>query len=228
MSTINNVNNVNSSGATYFTSVTIDNGAATDSTIQLNYNAANEYIFGSKSSDSSFRISQSNALGTKDYWIMTSAGNLTKPSNCAAFYSSGTVSNVTGNGTVYTIGTSATLTKIKDFNSNMTTSGVLTAPVTGKYLISYNIQYTPPSGATGSVTTVHSLVTTANTFILKNFPTTNKVTSFAGNGGALDIQGSIVVSMTAADTALWKYTGTGGSAANDAIYSFGLSAVLIS
>lgn len=41
--------------------------------------------------------------------------------------------NVTGAGTVYTLGTNVALTKVFDQNSNFVTSGTFTAPLTGKY-----------------------------------------------------------------------------------------------
>lgn len=45
------------------------------------------------------------------------------------------VNNVTGNGGVYTLGVSGitALTKVFDQNTNITTGGVFTAPITGKY-----------------------------------------------------------------------------------------------
>lgn len=43
------------------------------------------------------------------------------------------VANATGNGDVYTLGTSVALTKIFDANNDMTTGGLFTAPATGYY-----------------------------------------------------------------------------------------------
>lgn len=44
-----------------------------------------------------------------------------------------TAINVTGDGTIYTLGTSIALTKIFDVNNDMTTSGIFTAPTNGYY-----------------------------------------------------------------------------------------------
>lgn len=61
----------------------------------------------------------------------------TLPSSSSSFsaYLASKQDDVTGDGTVYTLGTGATLTILDNTGSNFTTSGVFTAPATGKQVI---------------------------------------------------------------------------------------------
>ncbi len=70
-------------------------------------------------------------------WNMTAAGERTislQPAFLA--YLGASISNVSGNGTTFTLGTTTALTEVYDQGSNFVTSGTFTAPVTGRYSFS--------------------------------------------------------------------------------------------
>jgi hypothetical protein len=111
------------------------------------------------------------------------------------------VTNVTGAGTAYTLGTGATLTSVFDKGTNATTSGVFTAPATGIYDLRSQVTVT---GATIATTFVISLVTTARTYS-KTF-----IKVAGSQDESVDI--SALCDMTATDTAhvTIAVTGEGG------------------
>lgn len=89
-------------------------------------------------------------------------GNVTKTTNPAFLgYLAATVTNKTGTGTAYTLGTDA-LTKVYDRGTNFTTAGVFTAPITGIYDLRSQITV---SATTIATTFVITLVTTARNYI---------------------------------------------------------------
>lgn len=114
--------------------------------------------------------------------------------------------NVTGTGTAYTLGTGATLTKIFDYGTNATTSGVFTAPVTGVYDLRSQITVT---GTTIATTFVISIVTTARTY------SQTFIRAASANDQAIAI--SALCDMTATDTAHVTIAVTGEGADTDDI-----------
>ena len=137
--TQNSINN--HAGAFSCTSQTIDPGASGDSFVQFDINTTGEFRIGVDDTDDSFRISQGSALGTSDTFIMTAAGENTKPLQPAflAYLATEDV-NVTGNNTIYFLGDTDignTLTEVFDQNGDFTpgASGgaIFTAPITGRY-----------------------------------------------------------------------------------------------
>lgn len=175
--------NMLSTGATRAGTVSIGNGAA-----------AHVCIFGSTSGAAATTINS----GTGN---LTLVGNVLK-STAPAFlsYLAGTVTNKTGAGTAYTIGTDA-LTEVFDRGSNASTAGVFTAPVTGLYWLKGQVTCT---GATIATTFVISIVATSRTAIY----------TFIKAAGAQDETVAIdsLFDMTATDTAHVNIavTGEGG------------------
>ena len=56
--------------------------------------------------------------------------------SCVIAYQASTAANATGNNTSYTLGTTVDLTEITDQNSDFVpTTGVFTAPITGRYIV---------------------------------------------------------------------------------------------
>jgi len=125
MATKNSINNKSGD-------LTIDPGASGDSFVQLAINAVNKYRIGVDDDDSDkFKIAIGNALGTSDAFIVTANGEITKPLQSAfSAQLSATKSNVTGDGTVYTI---LFQNEIFDQNSDYDGTSTFTAPVTGRY-----------------------------------------------------------------------------------------------
>jgi hypothetical protein len=124
---------------------------------------------------------------------ISSGGIIKKPlqSLFSAYLSSSTSNNVTGNGTVYTVIFDTELADVSGNYNNST--GVFTAPVTGKYLFTTAIEVTNLGiHSSGSC----QIVTTPKTFtgMLLN-PATAKV------GTTLSFLCSVVVSLSSGNTA---------------------------
>ena len=106
---------------------------------------------------------------------------------CFLYTLNSVVANVTGTGTVYTLGSTA-LTKVYDNGSNMTTGGTFTAPVTGRYLFAASCLMTGGTTITEGRLKFNATSGTYN------------CSSETPAGTAIAISGSIVLQMTAADT----------------------------
>lgn len=130
-------------------SLTVDPGASGDSFVQFDINTTNEYRLGVDDDDSDkFKLSQGNALGTNDTFVMTSGGTRTLPLQpCFRARNNSVISNVTGDSTNYTV---IFNTEVFDIGSNYDIStGLFTAPVDGIYLFCANVLF---SGITSSHT----------------------------------------------------------------------------
>lgn len=100
--------------------------------------AAKTVTLGSTTTTSSLALK----YGTNDFTLASATGTvmsaldtgeITYPLQPAFFaYAAAQVNNVTGNGTVYVLGTTA-LTEVFDQGGDMNTNGTFTAPVTGRY-----------------------------------------------------------------------------------------------
>lgn len=115
--------------------LTIDPGASGDSFVQFDINATGEFRIGvDDDASDAFKISQGSALGTNDTFVMTAAGERTmplQPAFMARLLSD--ESNVTGDGTVATVGVATAWTEIYDQGADFNTNGTFTAPVTARY-----------------------------------------------------------------------------------------------
>jgi hypothetical protein len=121
-------------------SLTVDPGASGDSYIQYNINGTGEFRVGVDDSDSDkYKIAQGSALETNTSFVMTASGERTIPLQPVfnVGKDSTVLSNVTGDGTVYTI---LWPDEVYDIGSNYNTgTGTFTAPVDGKYRFSLNV-----------------------------------------------------------------------------------------
>jgi hypothetical protein len=125
MAKINAINNKTGS-------LTIDPGASGDSYTQYSINGTGEFRVGvDDDASDAYKISQGSALGTNDTFVMTASGERTMPLQ-PAFLAvvESTISNVTGDNTVYTVVWDA---EPFDQNSDFDGTSTFTAPVTGKY-----------------------------------------------------------------------------------------------
>jgi len=116
--------------------LTIDPGAAGDSYTQFSINGTGEFRIGVDDTDDSFRISQGNALGTNDTFVMSAAGERTMPLQPSfGAYLSSTASDATGDNTDVQIAfDSEVWDQNSDYNAGL---GRFTAPVDGCYLLSF-------------------------------------------------------------------------------------------
>lgn len=195
--TVSNTDGTNSA-STARLQLTTGGASAGDPFIQHTVTGVTNWSLGIDNSDSdAYVIAASSALGTTNVMRATTAGEVTYPLQPAFLAGLATVvSNVTGDGTVYTI---IYDTEIYDQNSdfNLGTS-TFTAPVTGKYHFDLTCLLTGGSGISAGAL---KIVTTATTFqgtIYANVVST-------GNGGN---SYSIDVAMTAADTATFTINAT--------------------
>lgn len=143
--------------------------------------------------------------------ITTASGNWNNTTRCAFLYNQASVANnATGAGNVYTVGSVISLTKIFDQGNNMTTGGTFTAPVTGKYFLSFT--------ATGINATVGTqwfvkIVTTARTYFNGFTHTASSIQNQANVNSLCD--------MTAGDTATFTVQGTGEAGNTQTVYGAG-------
>jgi len=196
MAKINNINN--KSGE-----LTIDPGSSGDSFLQLDINASGKFRIGVDDDDSDkFKISSGSALGTNDSFVVTAAGEVTKPlTSCFHAYAD-LQSNVTGDATAYTV---VFANEIWDQNSDFDGTSTFTAPTTGKYIFITTMYY----GGLGSANTQASLsINTSN----RNYGGLS-----IDMGNAMDSNNeyiglvTAIADMDASDTAYVKTSVSGGT-----------------
>ena len=131
--TVENTSNTASSDAKV--EIVTAGGSAGDPYTEYTVSGAGVFSVGVDRTDSGkFKVSASSALGTTDTFVSTSAGEITKPLQPAFLAWLGTTdSDVTGDGTTYTLGGGNALTEVYDQGGDFVTTGTFTAPVTGRY-----------------------------------------------------------------------------------------------
>jgi len=199
MAKINTINNSTEE-------LTIDPGTG-DSFLQFDINGTGEFRIGVDDDDSDkFKISQGSALGSNDCIVIESTGEITKPLQPAFLAYLGTTdTNVTGDSSVYVLGGGNALTEIYDIGSNFNTNGTFTAPKTAKYFFQFTI------GTADLIGQNYLLIisTTDRDYYI------NKRADVTSNGYQR-FCGSLLVSLTAADTVQFKMVCAGGSKTVDA------------
>jgi hypothetical protein len=91
---------------------------------------------------------------------VAAGGEITFPLQSAfSAYLGAQVTNVTGNGATWTLGTTTALTEIFDQNADFNTNGTFTAPVTGRYWLR---GFVAVSGITVSMTPGSITIVTSN------------------------------------------------------------------
>lgn len=197
MSKINSINNKSSE-------LTIDPGASGDSFVQFDINATGKFRIGVDETDDSFCISIGSALGTSDAFIVQSTGEIIR-SLQPAYNVSLLVgdANVTGDGSIFTIGSGNALTANYNVGSNFSNPS-FTAPKTGIYFFNFSV------GVSGYANVSYTLIlsTTSNDYYC------NARYDITANGYQ-DICSSLLVKLTAADTVALKIVCSGGSKAVD-------------
>lgn len=187
MPKINSINN--STG-----SLTIDPGASGDSYTQHDIGGVGKYRVGVDDDDGDkFKISSGSALGTNDCLVVTSDGEITKPLT-SAFLAvlDSTISNVTGDGTVYKV---VWDTEVFDQNSDFDGTSTFAAHVTGRYVFDCALLL---SGVLTSHTSMYiRLVTSNRTYLFNQVDPGNIMSS----GTEYGIAFSVLCDMDASDTA---------------------------
>ena len=130
------------------------------------------------------------------YIVATATNEVTMPLQPAfGAYLGSDDTNVTGNGTVYTLGTNVALTEVFDQNADFNVNGTLTSPVTGRYFIECTMDLTTPAG--NEIGGVHRIVTSNASYKISMNPDTYT----NGSGGSYGLCIHHTVDMDAADTA---------------------------
>lgn len=187
--TVTNSSNTASSVANIVS--TVGGTSAGDATYQAVVSGTTTWTWGVDNSDSdAFVIAQGTTLGTNNILRSSTAGEITNPLQ-PAFLASlpSNDANVTGNGTTYTLGVPTALTEVFDQNADFNTNGTFTAPVTGKYYLTFQIRI---SGVAAATTTLPKIVTSNRTYTYS--------TAISGEA-SLCINTSALCDMDAADTA---------------------------
>lgn len=200
--TISNTDNSNTASAGTL-QITVGGASAGDPALKYTISGVTNYSRGiDNSATDSYKVSNSTALGTTDSWIMDSAGERTMPLQCA-FQASLTnfKTNVTGDGTVYTIAWD---------QENFDTSGsfaaaTFTAPVTGRYRLTLSTYFSNITGA-GFVADYASIITTNRTY-----SSCVRAIGLLQQGNQNGFIFSVLADMTAGDTATTDIKVSGGT-----------------
>jgi len=170
-------------------SLTVDPGAAGDSSLQFSISGTPEFVIGVYDTDDSFRISQGNTPAVNDCLIVESTGVQRRPLNplFAAFRET-TLSNVTGSNNTYNISMDGESYDIGGHYSGVT----FVAPVTGIYLVVGNIQLQ-------ELTTTHQGSFFALLTSNRNFRGNTYNTTINKPAGTMRLVGSCLVDMDAGD-----------------------------
>lgn len=127
---------------------------------------------------------------------ITSAGETTSPLQPAFFACANSQSNVTGDGTVYTM---IWANEIFDQNNDFDGTSTFTAPVTGKY--QFNVFISAAVGATVPTSLNIILVTTKGSYYITKTTQKDMIDSGNGPGTANSWGNSLFCDMDATDTA---------------------------
>lgn len=148
---------------------------------------------------------------------ISSAGRMTNTSQTAfASYLASTVNNVTGAGTVFTLGTGTALTKIFDNGTDFNTNGTFTAPVTGRYFFSALFA---AQEVTAAMTYSQIYILTSNRTWTNFYINAGAVRTLSVNVDFVGYQLTIFTDMDAGDTAVTQLQIASG--AGDTVDVFG-------
>lgn len=155
--TVTNPSDTASSAAR--TLITVGGASADDAWLTWNVNSATDWSMGIDNDDSDKLVMSQNAtLGTTNVWEMTTAGERTMPLQ-PAFIAFNTLlrSNVTGDGTLYTVIFDSV---VRDTNSDFdNTTGTFTASVAGSYALTAAIR---PQSVSSANSAAEFQITTSN------------------------------------------------------------------
>lgn len=198
-------NTSNTASATAHFDAIVAGGTADDAYFSSTITGGQAWTWGGDNSDSDAWVLSANAsLGTTNVMRVQTTGEINYPLQTAFLSLLGSnATNKTGNGAAYNIGTDA-LTEIFDQNSDITTGGTLTAPVTGRYFLNLAVF---ASNLTTSMTTMDIRIATSNrTYV--NQQASQVIVNGSGNA-SLNL--SVLADMDAADTSTFQVLISGGA-----------------
>lgn len=162
-------NSSNTASSNAVISAVVAGASAGDCFFDLDIPLTRNWDIGIRNSDSQALYvttdTTNGSLATTLVMKATTAGQITMPLQPAFFaYLAATVTDKTGSGASYTLGTDA-LTEVYDRGNNFNTNGTFTAPVTGVYDLRAQITLTGLTIATSFVISVVISGTSARTYI---------------------------------------------------------------
>ena len=181
-------------------SLTIGDAAAVDTKIVFDGNAQDYYI-GLDDSADDLVIGLGSTVGTTSHIVIDEAGHINMPlQSLVIARNETTISNVTGNGTLYT---HVFATEVADQNGDFA-SPTFTAPVAGKYLVTVGIHPEDISSATYVVAYINA--SNRNWYFLSSGD------GVKNDGNDFRIAGAALIDMDASDTAIIsvQISGVGG------------------
>lgn len=198
---LKNINNT--AGSQVNLQLSVAGSSAGDAWHRWQISGVREYSMGVDNDDSdALVITNASTLNGSNFWKMTSAGEITKPSQPAFLsYQNSSAANVTGDGTAYTLGSSTALTEAFDQGGDITTGGTFTAPVTGRYYLGSNFLL---QSLVNGTNVLNSRINTSNATYNLN----NDNDCFTGNN---QYEMVTFADMDAADTATISILATGGT-----------------
>lgn len=201
--TVTNSSNTASSAARE--TITVGGGTAADPTLNFNVSGVTNWEVGIDNSDSdAFVLAQGTALGTNNVIHSNTSGQINYPLQpCFLAYVNPAVTNVTGDGTTYTI---LYNNEVFDQSSSFdTTTGTFTAPITGKY--TFHAVYEVTQTAAANQNSIFDLVTSNRGYELSVLNPSVATSAL----GFLSAGASVIADMDAADTATTTLQITGGA-----------------
>jgi len=199
-------NDSNTASSVALEIVRVGGGTAGDPFTQYTVTGATTFSEGIDNSDSdAFVIAASTALGTTNTVRIATTGEINFPLQSAFLALSGSASNVTGDGTAYTLGSSVALTEVYDQNSDFNTNGTYTAPVTGIAQFGGSITLLQIGAAH---TDMYVLIQASNRTLTS---TEVNATNYANPSGTANIPFCCNVDMDAADTCTFSITVLNGT-----------------
>lgn len=194
-------NTSNTASSTVNLQLQVGGSSAADPLVIYTVATATSWAQGIDNSDSdAFVISQGSTLGTNNVMRVATTGEITYPLQCSFnAYLGSTDANVTGDATVFTVGSTTAMTEVFDRNSDFNTNGTFTAPVTGLYCLKGFVGMT-------SVAVTHTggtlrINTTGGLYLTDSL----NMGAIRTSGNAVRLGLSCFVPMTAGDTATLQF-----------------------